>query len=311
MMSAGRLLSVRVMVLAVVLNLPQPCSGDGCLDETFSANLNGLNAQCCSSKTCQDGPSPTVCGSPACAAQLAAMRSGACAQRFDALLNSDGATALSTAVAALWDSCMRLHPDAVPAAPPPQLPPHPDCTDSLVYRTFYGGMMVGCEIYSDGNLDCPAAAKSACPVSCGTGCAAEWNDCTVGIQLCLNGGVCRDMPGVDTFECSCPAGYCGFQCDQPVTRLAESKLLPDGSCPCADDPDWRVGPSSTFAAAGIKGGCELFYGALDHGDPGISRDCVVRPFLHTQFRRWYTGLTFLLAPLCGLVSLASPVHRRR
>eukprot|EP01043_Picozoa_sp_COSAG02_P005642 COSAG02_NODE_154_length_33067_cov_38.282092_11_plen_285_part_00 len=281
-MSAARALFVRVLVplgLTGLLGLPH-CSGGACSGETFSAKLEGLNAQCCSSTTCQGGPAPTVCGSPGCAAHLAAMRSGACQQHFDALLNSDGAAALSTAVAALQDSCMRLHPDAlsVPPAVPPQLPPHPDCIDSLVYRTAFGGMIVGCEIYSDDILDCPNAAKSACPVSCGTGCAAEWNDCTAadlaGIQLCLNGGVCANAPGVGAFECSCPTGYCGFQCEQPVSL---SELLPDGSCPCADDPDWRVGPSSSLAAAELDGGCELFYGALDTDSNTVSPDCVVRP----------------------------------
>jgi hypothetical protein len=219
-----------------------------CDDRTFAARLAALNDECCKLATCHNGAAPTVC-SRGCATLLQAVQTGDCRQQFSALLAMDGpgAAALSAAVVTLSASCLILDagpPPPPPTPPTPTLPPRPDCEDSPTYHTVYGGMLVGCEMYSSQPSLCPDDAKAACPISCGTGCAIGWDDCVAAEQahantpLCLNGGICSDTDGVGAFECNCPVGFCGYQCTQ---QLSADRRMPDGSCPCEDDPSWRVG----------------------------------------------------------------------
>ena len=278
-----------------------------CDDRTFAARLAALNDECCKLATCHNGAAPTVC-SRGCATLLQAVQTGDCRQQFSALLAMDGpgAAGLSAAVVTLSASCLILDAGPPPPPPTPTLPPRPDCEDSPTYHTVYGGMLVGCEMYSGQPPLCPDDAKAACPISCGTGCAIGWDDCVAAEQahantpLCLNGGICSDTDGVGTFECNCPVGFCGYQCEQ---QLSGDRRMPDGSCPCEDDPSWRVGcvrkmiflpthardkhrekshkrgvfrrPDSPFAQAGINGGCELFDGITDGNAPSM-HNCAVR-----------------------------------
>eukprot|EP01045_Picozoa_sp_COSAG04_P012327 COSAG04_NODE_827_length_10036_cov_6.659455_2_plen_225_part_00 len=90
------------------------------------------------------------------------------------------------------------------------------CADLNVYE-------YGCEQWADDNTGVPAA--EACPASCVTGCALTYESCWDQQDTCQNGGVCVNLPGVESFFCDCAPHYMGPTCetycgpDQDCVRL--------------------------------------------------------------------------------------------
>ena len=120
------------------------------------------------------------------------------------------------------------------------------CEDDPDFIARYMGMEATCSMVMGYMGSCEAdrgavddntgvAASEACPISCGTGCALTFDSCWN--SPCQNGGgECVNLPGVEAFGCTCPAGFCTENCAAPDT-LDHSDGNPN--CPVRpEDPQW-------------------------------------------------------------------------
>ncbi|CAC5401497.1 Protein serrate,Protein eyes shut homolog,Neurogenic locus Notch protein,Neurogenic locus notch homolog protein 3,Protein eyes shut,Delta and Notch-like epidermal growth factor-related receptor,Delta-like protein C,Neurogenic locus notch homolog protein 1,Fibropellin-3,Protein crumbs homolog 2,Sushi, von Willebrand factor type A, EGF and pentraxin domain-containing protein 1,Protein jagged-2,Neurogenic locus notch homolog protein 2,Protein crumbs homolog 1,Delta-like protein D,Protein jagged-1,Protein jagg len=96
-----------------------------------------------------------------------------------------------------------------------------------------------CPVFDENNGHClNDHSTNLCPYSCNSGYTGE--HCLLAIDInecasspCKHGGVCHDA--VDSFTCSCTAGYVGSYCETDINECASSPCQNGGICHDAAD----------------------------------------------------------------------------
>ena len=139
---------------------------------------------------------------------------------------------LLSLLAAFGNACAVASPSALGGPPPP-------CEDAEDWRdAHYGGSCSEVAAWGECHRDADdhaVTASTACPISCGTGCALAFDDCWN--NPCANGGVCVDL--LSDYTCICPIGFCTEGCATPDSLDLDPTLPRCPPPPCEDDDSWR------------------------------------------------------------------------
>jgi len=142
----------------------------------------------------------------------------------------------------------------------------------------YNGGTCETSVLGNGNTDyrclCDTAATGSTLFS-GKNCQYEMTSlCTKGTldslnsaDFCVNNGKCPE--GDDDLACSCPSGYTGFRCDEPIYKDQdnEDNIVPNDPDEREDDTDfYRCKLDCKNGSVCAKGAKDLsnFRGAVDH-----------------------------------------------
>ena len=78
-------------------------------------------------------------------------------------------------------------------------------------------------------------ASEACPITCNSGCTLTYDSCWN--NPCEGREVCTNLPGVNSYGCTCPAGFCTKNCatEDTLDHSDGNLQCPVGLCVCATD----------------------------------------------------------------------------
>eukprot|EP00111_Clytia_hemisphaerica_P015651 TCONS_00046199-protein len=111
-----------------------------------------------------------------------------------------------------------------------------DCGSTCSPGTYSGNGVEPCKPCPKGSyqpsrgetrcLDCPGLKSTASPGSSSSGSCMDIQDCHS--NPCLNGANCVDLK--DDYECQCPKGYWGHDCEKEVDECALQPCLNNATC---------------------------------------------------------------------------------